>query len=60
MGKEADLLFIIPVGMPFGILEEHEPLIVALFLLIFHAVNLDVRGMSEGTSWWQVLSCNWI
>ena len=34
MGKEADLLFIIPVGMPFGILEEHEPLIVALFLLI--------------------------
>ena len=33
MGKEADLLFTIPVGMPFWGLEEYEPVIV-LFLSI--------------------------
>ena len=34
MRKEADLLFTIPVGMPFWGLEENEPLIVAFFLPI--------------------------
>ena len=33
-GKEADLLFTIPVGTTFWGLEEHEPLIIALFLTI--------------------------
>ena len=33
MGKEADLLFTIPVGMPYWGLEEYEPVIV-LFLSI--------------------------
>ena len=34
MGNEADLLFTIPVGMPFWGLEDHKPIIVALFLPI--------------------------
>ena len=34
MVEEADLLFTIPVGMLFWLLEEHEPIIVALFLII--------------------------
>ena len=32
MGKDASILFTIPVGMPFWGLEEHEPPIAALFL----------------------------
>ena len=34
MGKEADLLFTVPVGMPCWVLGEHNPLIIYLFLLI--------------------------
>ena len=34
MGKEADLLFTIPVGITCWGLGEHEPLIIDLFLLI--------------------------
>ena len=34
MGKEADLLFTVPVGMKFWGLGEQEPLILALFLPI--------------------------
>ena len=34
MGKDADILFTIHVGMPFWTSEEHEHLIVALFLPI--------------------------
>ena len=34
MGKEVELLFTVTVGMPFGGLWEHEPLIVSLFLPI--------------------------
>ena len=34
MGKEADLLFNITIGMHFWGLEDHKPLIVALFIPI--------------------------
>ena len=34
MGKEAELLFSVPVGIPCWGLGEHEPLIIALFLPI--------------------------
>ena len=34
MGNEADKLFAIVVGMTFGVLEEHEPLIISLFIPI--------------------------
>ena len=34
MGKEADMLFNVPVGTFFWTLEEHEPLIIAFFFPI--------------------------
>ena len=34
MGKEADLIFTVPVGIPFQGLGEHELLMIALFLTI--------------------------
>ena len=39
MRKEVDLLFTVPVGTSFGTLEEHEPLIIALFLPIISRSN---------------------
>ena len=39
MGKEADLLFTVPIGMSFGVLGEHEPLIIALFLPVVYRRN---------------------
>ena len=50
MGKEADLLFTIPVGTPFWVLEEHEPPIVEFFSLLSHAGNGEFHGMSKGAS----------
>ena len=32
MGKEADLLFTVPVGVPFWGLSKNEPLMIALFI----------------------------
>ena len=40
MGKEADLMSTVPVGIPFWGLGEHEPLIIALFLPIVSIRNL--------------------
>ena len=34
MGKEANILFNVPVGMPFWVRGEHEPMLVDLFLPI--------------------------
>ena len=42
IGKEENLLFTIPVGMYFWRLEEHKPLIVALFLPI--VTHRECRG----------------
>ena len=39
MGEEADLLFTVPVVMPFWGLGEHEPLIIALCLPIVSHMN---------------------
>ena len=50
MGKEADLLFTIPIGVPFWLLEEHELLIVAFFFLLSHAGNGEVSRISEEAS----------
>ena len=41
MGKKADLLFTIPVGMPFWVLGEHKPLIFHFFLTYCHMQVLD-------------------
>ena len=53
MGKEADLLFTIPVGIPFWVLEEHEPLIVAFFFPIVLLRELmgpcNIRGRKLST-----------
>ena len=56
MGKEADLLFTVPVGTYFWTLEEHENMILALFFLIIHHMNwrrpwtIKVSEWESGTS----------
>ena len=42
MGKEANILFNVPVGMPFWVRGEHEPMLVDLFLPI-------ITQLLEGT-----------
>ena len=53
IGNEADLLFTIPVGIPFWGLEEHETLIIYLFLpIISHREwrgTCNVRGSKLAT-----------
>ena len=55
MRKEADLLFTIPVGTHFWVLEEHEPLITAFLLLIvsrrecIYPCNLGGSKLATGT-----------
>ena len=39
MGEETDLLFNVPLGTSFWTLEEHEPLIIVLFLPIIYIRN---------------------
>ena len=39
MGKQSELLFNVPVGIFFWDMEEHEPMIVALFLPIIYRRN---------------------
>ena len=42
MGKEADLLFTVIVGMPFWGFGEHEPLIIALFIPVVYCSNWSI------------------
>ena len=52
MGKEAELIFTVPVGMTFWEWGEHEPIIIALFLMIFSGRNWKGPwNISE--SYWQ-------
>ena len=39
MGKGADLLFTVTVGIPFWVLGEHKPLIIALFIPVVSFSN---------------------
>ena len=52
MGKEADFLFTITVGMPFWGSREHEPLIIALFIIVVSCRNW------RGT--WTIIGSDWI
>ena len=51
MGKEADFLFTVTVGMPFGRLGEHKPVIFALFLYIVSQSNLKVTWTIRRSDW---------
>ena len=51
MGKEVDLLFNVPIGMPFMGLGEHEPLIIALFLPVVTHSNCRVTWIIQGSEW---------
>ena len=52
MRKESDLLFTVPVGIPFWVLGEHEPPIIALFLPIV------LRRSWKGT--WTIHGSDWL
>ena len=54
MGKEADLLFTIPVAMPCWVLGEHEPPIIALFLPIVLRSKWKVTCTILGSDWGRV------
>ena len=51
MGKEAGLLFTVPVRVPFWVVGETEPLIISLFLLIVSRRNWKgpwtIRGINQ-------------
>ena len=51
MGKEADLLFTVTIRMPFWVLEEHEPLIIDLFLPVVNRRNCRGRCTIKGSYW---------
>ena len=51
MGKEADFLFTVIVGIPFWGLGEHEPLIIALFL--------PVVSFSNWRGAWTIKEIDW-
>ena len=51
MGKKADLLFTVPVGMPCWGLREHEPLIIALFLPIVSRRNWKCPWTIHVSDW---------
>ena len=49
MGKEADLLFTVIVGMPFWGFGEHEPLIIALFIPVVYCSNWSIPWTIKGS-----------
>ena len=51
MGKEAYFLFTVPVGVPFGGLGEHEPLIVDFFLPVVYRSNWRRPCTIKGSDW---------
>ena len=61
MGKEVDLLFTVPVGIPFWVLGEHEPPIIALFLPIVSRRNWKGTVTIHGSDWGRgrVRQLNW-
>ena len=55
MGKEAEFLFTVTVGIPFWGLGEHEPIIISLFLPVFFHRNW--RGTwTVKNSYWEYLT----
>ena len=48
MGKDADMLFNVPVGIQFGVLVYYGPLIAALFLPIITHVDWMVPWTARG------------
>ena len=55
MGNDADLLFTVTVGMPFWVLGEHEPLIIAFFLPIVLHRNWKGPWNIRGSDWGHVV-----
>ena len=51
MGKEADFMFTIIVGITFCGMGEHEPLIISLLLPIISCSNWRVRWNTCGSDW---------
>ena len=51
MGKEADFMFTVPVVFPRWGLEEHEPIIIALFLPVLSCRNWRVT--------WTIIKSYW-
>ena len=51
MVKEEDLLFTVSVGMTFGVMGEHESLMVAFLSLSSHTSIGRDHGPSEEASW---------
>ena len=51
MGKEADLLFTVTVGISCWELGEHEPLIISLFLTIVSRRNWTDPWNIRGSDW---------
>ena len=48
IGKDADMLFNVPVGIQFGVLVYYGPLIAALFLPIITHVDWKVPWTARG------------
>ena len=61
MGKEVDLLCTVLVGIPFWVLGEHEPPIIALFLPIVSRRNWKGTVTIHGSDWGRgrVRQLNW-
>ena len=51
MGKEADLMFTVTVGIPFWGFGEHEPLIITLFLPVVSWRNWRGPWKIKGSDW---------
>ena len=51
MVEEADLIFTVPVGIPFGGLGEHETLMIALFLPFVFCRNQRVPWTIKVSDW---------
>ena len=51
MGKEAELLFSVPMGTYFCTLEEYEPLIITFLLPIISRRNRKLPWIIKGSEW---------
>ena len=51
MGNEAGLLFNVPVSTSFCTLEDHEHLIIALFISIISCINLRGTWTMKVSDW---------
>ena len=51
IGKDSDLILTVPVRMPCWGLGEHEPLMIALFMLIVSRKNWKGPWIIRGSDW---------